>query len=123
GARKIACQPALVPLICNPTGLAIERGQHMGPAYWHEHARQAVQFARSMHTLAAMGVNVLVEIGPSAVLLGMAERCWPTGAAGPVIVPSLQRGRSDSQQMAEGLASLYTSGLLPNFRAFDQPWQ
>ncbi|MGK2853401.1 MAG: type I polyketide synthase, partial [Microbacteriaceae bacterium] len=56
-------------LICNRTGAALGRNARLDGAYWRRHARQPVEFAKSVATLAELGCAVLVEVGPQPVLV------------------------------------------------------
>ncbi|MDE2765798.1 MAG: acyltransferase domain-containing protein, partial [Chloroflexota bacterium] len=72
-AQTIPAAPPALPLVSNVTGRAMEPGAAHDAAYWRKHARQPVAFSRSVQTLAEMGVDAVIEIGPHAVLGPMAE--------------------------------------------------
>ena len=86
-------------------------------AYWRRHARQPVEFAKSVHTLADLGCKVLLEIGPQPVLTAAALRAWPDPATAPRAIASLRRNTADHRQITEALADAYVSGHLPDFGA------
>jgi acyl transferase domain-containing protein/acyl carrier protein len=122
-ARRLEFRPAERTLICNLTGEALMPEQVLEPGYWRRHIREPVQFGRSVRTLATLGAEMLVEVGPQPELLGMAEGCWPKEVAPqPVPLAILRRGRAEERQMAEVLAQLYVQGLNPDFAAWDRPW-
>ena len=121
-ARGIEYRAAGRALISNRTGKVL--GQTMLDAgYWRRHARQSVQFAESVETLAQLGCKVLLEIGPQAVLTAMALRAWPHGRETARAVASLRRETPDDRQMMEALAQLYAAGSRPDFRNFDSAWK
>ena len=66
-------------LVDNRTGAVIGRSQKLDGNYWRRHARQPVEFAKSVQTLSDLGCKVLLEIGPQPVLTAAAS----TGMAGP----------------------------------------
>ena len=121
-AGKVDYQLAEMPLVSNLSGRTLPNDHLLDGSYWRRHARQPVQFARSVQTLAELGCGVLVEIGPHPVLTGMAAGCWP-GESSPTLVASLQRDVADSHQLCEAMAQLYVHGLTPDFAALDRPWQ
>ena len=77
-------------------------------AYWRRQAREPVQFATAVQTLAAMEAGVLLEIGPHGVLGPMAALGWPHSEA-PVVIPSQRRGGSGD--FAGAVAGAYEAGL------------
>jgi acyl transferase domain-containing protein len=104
-------------LVCNRTGAALGRNAELDGAYWRRHARQPVQFAKGVATLAELGCALLLEVGPQPVLTAAALRAWPDPATAPKAVPSLRRNGADHRQIAEALANTYVAGHLPDFGA------
>jgi acyl transferase domain-containing protein/acyl carrier protein len=107
-------------LVCNRTGSGIGRSQKLDGNYWRRHARQPVEFAKSVRTLADLGCKVLLEIGPQPVLTAAALRAWPDPATTPRAIASLRRNTADHRQIAEALADAYVLGHLPDFGAVRQ---
>ncbi len=102
-------------LVCNRTGAALGRNATLDGSYWRRHARQPVEFAKGVATLAELGCTVLLEVGPQPVLTAAALRAWPDPATAPKAIPSLRRNRSDHRQLTEAVAAAYTAGHLPDF--------
>ncbi len=94
--------------------------QKLDGAYWRRHARQPVEFAKSVRTLADLGCKVLLEIGPQPVLTAAALRAWPDPATTPRAIASLRRNTADHRQITEALADAYVLGHLPDFGAVRQ---
>ena len=69
-----------VALISNVTGRAVGPEERLDGAYWRRHAREAVRFADSVAALCALDVDIVLEIGPHAVLGPMAALAWPEDA-------------------------------------------
>ncbi len=65
----------------------VDRGWRMGTG--RAQTRQPVQWARGVAALADLGCTVLVEIGPTPVLLGMSQSSWPAGGEPLVAAASL----------------------------------
>ncbi|MCV7175642.1 type I polyketide synthase [Mycolicibacterium sphagni] len=107
-------------LVCNRTGAALGRNAKLDGSYWRRHARQPVQFAKGVATLAELGCALLLEVGPQPVLTAAALRAWPDPATAPKAVPSLRRSGADHRQVAEALANAYVAGHLPDFAALVQ---
>jgi acyl transferase domain-containing protein/D-arabinose 1-dehydrogenase-like Zn-dependent alcohol dehydrogenase/acyl carrier protein len=104
-------------LVCNRTGAALGRNVKLDGAYWRRHARQPVEFAKSVRTLAGLNCKVLLEIGPQPVLTASALRAWPDPATTPRAIASLRRNTADHRQITEALADAYIAGHLPDFGA------
>ena len=95
-----------VPLVSNLTGQPLD-GAPDGD-HWRRQAREPVQFATAVRTLAELDVDVLIEIGPHAVLGPMAALAWPD-ADGPAAVASQRRNGSGDFVRAVG--RVYEAGL------------
>jgi acyl transferase domain-containing protein/NADPH:quinone reductase-like Zn-dependent oxidoreductase/acyl carrier protein len=107
-------------LIDNRTGAALGRSVKLDGAYWRRHARQPVEFAKSVRTLAELNCKVLLEIGPQPVLTAAALRAWPDPATAPRAIASLRRKATDHRQITEAVADAYVLGHLPEFAALRQ---
>ncbi|OBH90652.1 type I polyketide synthase [Mycobacterium sp. E2733] len=108
-------------LIDNRSGAALGRSVKLDGAYWRRHARQPVEFAKSVGTLAALHCKVLLEVGPRPVLTAAALAAWPDPATAPRAIASLRRNTADHRQITEAIADAYVSGHLPDFDALRQP--
>ena len=115
----IAVVSPTIPLVSNVTGQPIEQGAVQDPAYWRRHARQPVAFRGCVETLAEMGVDAVVELGPHAVLGPMASLAWPESSAAPAVLSSLHRPPRDPAEpvldstggFVEGVAAAYEAGI------------
>ena len=115
--EEVSVKPPEVTVVSNVTGRAVESGEVMDGAYWRRHARETVAFAEGVRTLAGLGVDAVVEIGPAAVLGPLVALGWPddTGAGrGPAVVASL-RGPRGTAGFAEAAAGAYRAGLAIEF--------
>jgi len=75
-ARQISFSSPKIKLLSNVTG-RVATQEIATPDYWCRHLLQPVQFAASMDSLEQQAVEVLVEIGPKPILLGMGHHCLP----------------------------------------------
>ena len=117
-AASVTYAPPRIPFVSNLTGEAIER---LDARYWRQHAALPVRFADGITSMAAMGCSVFVEIGPTPALLPLARRCLEraTGAGAQTIswVPTLRRGRGDTEQIVKAIGALYVAGASIDWRA------
>lgn len=104
-------------LVCNRTGAALGRTAQLDASYWRRHARQPIEFAKSVATLADLNCAVLLEVGAQPVLTAAALRAWPDPATAPRAIASLRRNGADHRQIAEALGGAYICGHLPAFGA------
>ncbi|MGA7052559.1 MAG: type I polyketide synthase, partial [Mycobacterium sp.] len=104
-------------LVCNRTGAVLGSSVKLDGSYWRRHARQPVEFAKSVRTLADLNCKVLLEVGPQPVLTAAALRAWPDPATAPQAIASLRRNTADHRQITEALAGAYVLGHLPDFGA------
>jgi acyl transferase domain-containing protein len=119
--RKVQPSQPRIRWIANLTGEAMSQAPDAG--YWLRQMREPVQFEASMRTLREQGCDVLVEAGPSPVLIGMGQRCWDGSGQEAAWLPSLRKGVDDWRQMLDSLAELYVHGCTVDWENFDQPWQ
>ena len=117
-----------VPLISNITGRELAPGTELDRGYWRTQAREPVAFADCVAELARIGADVVVELGPRAVLGPLVELAWPNaGGEGsppvPVTVASLRSpasGPAGSEQGGNGfpdaVGALYEAGAELDFR-------
>jgi acyl transferase domain-containing protein/acyl carrier protein len=98
--------PAL-PLVSNLTGRLAEPGQY-GADYWRQHARRPVRFHEGARELAALDIDVCLEIGPDRTLINLlaAAKLAPGGA----VASSLRRGTADRFALLAAVQALYLNG-------------
>ncbi|MYA90048.1 MAG: type I polyketide synthase, partial [Boseongicola sp. SB0662_bin_57] len=111
----VTVQPAELTVVSNLTGQAVNDGALLDGAYWRKHAREPVAFASGARTLADLGADVILEIGPGSVLAPMASSAWPDSAPAPVVLSSVRPASTGSPEdvggFAESVAGAYQSGL------------
>ena len=108
-----------VTVISNLTGRALEPGQLLDGAYWRQHARNAVAFASGVRTLADLGVDLVLEIGPRPVLTNMVALAWPESSQTPAMISSLRvpsdEGQENGADFMQAVAQAYSAGLFLHF--------
>ncbi|WP_394827348.1 amino acid adenylation domain-containing protein [Pendulispora albinea] len=115
-ASTISFSRPAIRLVSGMTGEAIT-DEVATPEYWCRQLRRTVRFGDCVSTLHRDGVQVFVEIGPEATLLGMAARCVPENYG--TFVPSARPDDGGWQQLAESAAQLFVRGLPLDWAAFD----
>ncbi|MFI5611165.1 SDR family NAD(P)-dependent oxidoreductase [Amycolatopsis sp. NPDC051903] len=119
-AEKLTYSAPSIPVVSNVTGRIATADQLCSPEYWVNHVREAVRFADGVGTLLSAGVTRFVELGPDAVLTGMARECDTSAADRPdrvVGVPAMRRGRAEVPTLFTALATLYSRGAEPDWTA------
>ncbi len=116
--------PPSLTLVSNVTGRVLESDGLLDGAYWCKHTREPVAFAPSMETLVELGIDLIIEVGPHAVLGSMATLAWPSsgdGSGPPVALSSQLRPSSRVSQeeadraFSEAVAGAYEAGLALSF--------
>ncbi len=119
----VAVGPPTLTLISNVTGGVVEPGMVLDGAYWRRHAREPVAYAGGVRTMADLGVDLVVEIGPHSVLGPMAMAAWPEsnqrqGDSGlPAVLASLRRPPRDGSTaepesgFVDAVAEAYEAGM------------
>ncbi|MFJ9953140.1 type I polyketide synthase [Kitasatospora sp. NPDC091207] len=103
----------LIPIVSNLTGAVAEPGLLSTPDYWVRQVREAVRFADGVAALNDQRVTRFVELGPDAVLCGLAGQ----SAADGVFAPLMRRDRTEAETALAALAVLWTAGVDLDWRA------
>jgi acyl transferase domain-containing protein/acyl carrier protein len=104
-------------VVSNLTG-KVARRELTEPSYWRRHLRETVRFADGVEALHDAGYHLLVEVGPSGTLGGMAQRAVRQVTASP----SLRPGRDDWQQLSATIRELYVRGVRIDWEGFDRDY-
>ncbi|MFD4112989.1 type I polyketide synthase [Streptomyces niveus] len=104
-----------IPIVSDVTGDIAGPGLLTDPAYWVRHVREPVRFADAVRTLAERGVSRFLELGPDAVLTGMARECAVADDAHFIALG--RRKGPETAAVATGVARLYADGLAPDWAA------
>ena len=124
--QRVTFAAPAIPVVSNLTGRLLEPGTVPDAAYWRRHAREKVQFRQAVETLAGLGVDALVEVGPHAVLGPMAVLAWPAASPSggpPAVVASLRRPSRDTppeeveSAFTAAVAGAWEAGLPVRFEA------
>jgi acyl transferase domain-containing protein len=116
-ARQVHFTALRIPLICNLTGEMLNVGEFLDASYWRRQAREAVQFSAGMQTLAEQGYEILLEVGPNAILSNMGKHCLPDGKG--TWLSSLHKDQDEWQTLLSCVSALYVHGVDLNWPGFD----
>ncbi|MDE0052359.1 MAG: acyltransferase domain-containing protein, partial [Rhodospirillales bacterium] len=118
--------PSLI-FVSGLTGRVVDSDQVLDGAYWRRQAAgEPASLSGCAETLAALGVDVVIEIGCDAVLAPLLAEAWPKAAdneAAPTLLSSLRQppvgeeegtGHADSS-FVEAVARAYEAGLGVSF--------
>ena len=121
--RDVGFSAPKLDLISNVTGRVIGAGDNIDGKYWRRHARNSVEFQTGIDTMAESGVDLVIEVGPNAVLGPLVSMAWPsvTGdgqvAKEPTVLASLLRNYDKlpldeyDDGFVAGVAGAYQAGL------------
>ena len=119
-----------VQFISNVTGQAADPNMILDGSYWRRHAREAVLFSQGVRTFATLGVDLVIEVGPHAVLGPMLSLAWPNSpkdplrsVAPPRVLSSLRRPLKDDAASTDpfeygfltSVANAYEAGVNLSF--------
>ncbi|WP_435613487.1 type I polyketide synthase [Streptomyces sp. bgisy159] len=118
-AAGISYEPSRMAVVSNVTGRAAAPGELQDPEYWVRHVREAVRFADGVATLAELGADRFVEVGPDGTLTAMAQNCLPD-AGHTLFVPALRKDRDERETLLDALARAFAHGVAVDWpRLFD----
>jgi acyl transferase domain-containing protein/acyl-CoA synthetase (AMP-forming)/AMP-acid ligase II/acyl carrier protein len=113
--RGIEANPLQLPFYSTVLGRRLEPGETLGADYWRNNIRQPVQFMAGLQQALEAGTEDFLEIGPDAVLTGMARHAAGDDAAR--WTPSLHRGTDENTSALLALGALYAAGHGVDWRA------
>ncbi|MCP4699363.1 MAG: SDR family NAD(P)-dependent oxidoreductase, partial [Gammaproteobacteria bacterium] len=117
--RSVNYTEPQLKLVSNLSG---EQFTDISADYWVEHIQRPVRFAQGIATLADMGIDTFIEIGPKPILLGLGQQCL-SDSVERLWLPSLYpKQRSDWTRNLESLAKLHIRGGQIDWQAFDKPY-
>ena len=122
-AGQINYDAANLPFISNLTGKLMADAPDK--SYWRRHLRETVRFEDGMLALAELGCRTFLEIGPSPVLLPMAQACLGARGRSAAWIAALNRQKSDADAISDMLTALYLAGHKINWTAVhaDSSWR
>ncbi|MGW3498264.1 SDR family NAD(P)-dependent oxidoreductase [Streptomyces sp. NPDC001020] len=96
-----------LPIVSNVTGRLAGPGEFHA-AYWRRHARLPVRFHDGARSLAGLGVDICLEIGPDRTLVNLVAGAELDHT--PVTASSLRRGTGDTAALLAATRTLYLGG-------------
>ena len=118
-ASNVDFRDPSIPMISNLTGRPIEPGQ-IGPQYWSQHTRQAVQFESGIQSMKEVGCRLFVEIGPTPVLNRMGRAVLKDHSI--AWLASLRHDVPDWRQILRSAGEMYVRNVAVDFEALDRPF-
>lgn len=117
--RTVSFDSPRLPIVSNLTGEVMAAAPDAD--YWWRHLSGTVRFADGVDALRRLGINAFLEVGPHPVLCELV-RAIATPEA-PLCIPSLQRGRENSDSLCRALLALYVRGAPIDWSAFDASYR
>jgi acyl transferase domain-containing protein/acyl carrier protein len=117
-AGRLTYRAPAIPVVSNVTGEIASALELCSAEYWVRHVREAVLFAKGVRALESAGVTRFVELGPDAVLTGMAKTCVEDRAGKTALVPTLRKRRKEVGALLAAVGELHTIGVPVDWTAF-----
>ncbi|WP_405534562.1 SDR family NAD(P)-dependent oxidoreductase [Streptomyces sp. NBC_00075] len=104
--------PPRTPVISNLTGRIADPDDITTPDYWIRHARQAVRYADTLHTLDTLHTTTYLEVGPDTTLTTLGKAALPDLDT-TLLVPTQHRTTPETTALLHATATLHTHNRSP----------
>ncbi|HEX3784562.1 MAG TPA: beta-ketoacyl synthase N-terminal-like domain-containing protein [Pseudonocardiaceae bacterium] len=101
-------EPSL-PIVSGLTGGLLAEELLRSPEYWVRQAREPVRFGDCVRTLDELGARTVLELGPDAVLTGLARECLPATTS-TVCLATQRSGRPQAHTLLMSVGRMYVLG-------------
>ncbi|WP_263372825.1 non-ribosomal peptide synthetase/type I polyketide synthase [Granulicella aggregans] len=117
-AAKVKMSPPQIPYVSTLTGDWIRPDDATSADYWARHLREPVQFAPAIARLLQSGDRMLLEVGPSGVLVMLARQNLALGAKIAMLssLSNSDSGQDDTHSMLHALGEAWTRGAKPDWQ-------
>jgi amino acid adenylation domain-containing protein len=116
-AEHVRYATPTLPIVSGVTGGIADPAAIVTPEYWCRHLLEPVRFADMVATVGTAALDSVVELGPAAVLSGLAQQC---GTGETPWLPSLSGPGQDWPTLLATLARLHVRGAAIDWRGLDQ---
>jgi len=119
-ASRLDYHEPRITMVSNVTGERFEPGQIPGAAHWRRQIREPVHFCKGIRTLAALGQEVYLEIGPTETLTKIGKTCLARKEG--VWISSFQKAKQEWEAVMEAAARLHLAGADLDWEGFDRDY-
>ncbi|WP_162819971.1 type I polyketide synthase [Kordia sp. SMS9] len=114
--NSISLHEPTIPFISNLTGKTITKAEATSPAYWVQHIRNAVLFAKGIHTLETANYEVFLEVGPGNILKNLYDRNSTNASSKSVsILKDSKKTETEIRCFIKQLGLLWSYGIHPQW--------
>lgn len=105
----------MIPFISTVTGEQLD-GTQLDAEYWWDNIRQPVRFQQATEQLLAQHGNVMVEVGPHAVLRNYIADCLKEKKIEGRVIITGTRGKDHPSEIDKAASEVIVSGIAPDLR-------
>ena len=115
--NDISVASPLLTMVSGVTGQVIDSGVLLDWEYWRRQARESEDLGASASTLAELGVDLVLEIGPESHQARTMADYWPESAGAPTVLSTLAGQTANGQSpesddaFVRAAAAAYEAGL------------
>ena len=113
--RKVKFCAPQVPFISNLSGS--ELSENIDASYWCRHTREPVNFEKGLTSLAELGINTFIELGPKPILTTLGADSLKAGTT--TWLASMRENR-ERPTLLSSLGQIYSGGAKIDWLAFNE---
>ncbi|KAH7002677.1 hypothetical protein EDB80DRAFT_809883 [Ilyonectria destructans] len=112
-AGQLDPRPPTVPFYSSTYGgKVLSKASQFGASYWQENLENPVLFNTAVKSMVSPSPQLaLLEVGPHATLRGALRQITQSMPAPPLYIPTLSRGKSDTESFLSAMGQLFAAGI------------
>lgn len=110
-----------IPFFSTVTGTVIDSANELVASYWRQNLENPVLFGTGVRSIIKANLQnpIFLEVGPHSALAGPLRQTFQAEEASLTYVPTLQRGKDDTESIYNAIGNLWVNNVSVNLGALN----